>query len=167
VFTIRDASVNEIPVIRQLAEAVWPQTYASILTPAQIGYMMQLIYSEASLQQQMASGHQFILLYEDEVPAGFASFSAYEPGIYKLQKIYVVQRLQGKGAGKFLIDHIITAILRKNARVLRLNVNRFNNAKTFYEKRGFSVIGEEDIAIGNGYYMNDYVMEKQLYKDPE
>ena len=32
----------------------------------------------------------------------------------------------------------------------------------FYEKLGFSVVGEEDIDIGQGYFMNDFVMEKKL-----
>ncbi|MEI9808163.1 MAG: hypothetical protein WDO16_09960 [Bacteroidota bacterium] len=41
-------------------------------------------------------------------------------------------------------------------------MNRSNNAKLFYEKIGFIVIREEDIDIGNGYLMNDYVMEKQV-----
>jgi len=41
-------------------------------------------------------------------------------------------------------------------------VNRQNNAKNFYEKLGFVVIKEEDIDIGNGYFMNDYVMEMML-----
>ena len=34
--------------------------------------------------------------------------------------------------------------------------------KEFYEKLGFTVIKEEDIDIGNGYLMNDYVMEKKI-----
>ncbi|MGZ8545109.1 MAG: GNAT family N-acetyltransferase, partial [Flavisolibacter sp.] len=50
----------------------------------------------------------------------------------------------------------------KGATVLRLNVNRNNSARSFYEKLGFEMIGEEDIDIGNGYFMNDYVMEKKI-----
>ena len=50
----------------------------------------------------------------------------------------------------------------KGGTTLQLNVNRQNNAKEFYEKMGFAVIGEEDIDIGSGYYMNDYIMEKKL-----
>lgn len=48
------------------------------------------------------------------------------------------------------------------AKALQLQVNRRNNAKYFYEKNGFSVIKEFDFDIGNGYVMDDYVMEKQL-----
>ena len=52
--------------------------------------------------------------------------------------------------------------MAENARSLLLNVNRHNKAISFYKKYGFDIIAEEDIDIGNGYYMNDYVMEKKL-----
>ena len=85
-----------------------------------------------------------------------------EPGMYKLQKIYVMPQNQGKGTGKFVITEILKAITRKGGTSLQLNVNRNNKAKEFYEKLGFAVIREEDNDIGNGYVMNDYVMEKKI-----
>jgi ribosomal protein S18 acetylase RimI-like enzyme len=61
-----------------------------------------------------------------------------------------------------VIGEILKAIARKGGKALRLNVNRNNKAKEFYEKLGFTVIQEEDIDIGSGYYMNDYIMEKKI-----
>ena len=99
----------------------------------------------------------------DEEPVGFASFSKIkEPGVYKLHKIYVRTDIQGKGLGKALIDAVIEEIQPANATALHLNVNRHNKAKTFYERFGFAILKEEDVDIGNGYFMNDYVMEKKL-----
>jgi ribosomal protein S18 acetylase RimI-like enzyme len=69
---------------------------------------------------------------------------------------------QGKGVGKFIIEHVINLVKSKNATILRLNVNRCNKAKLFYEKSGFVAVKTEDIDIGSGYFMNDYVMEKRL-----
>ena len=41
-----------------------------------------------------------------------------------------------------------------------LNVNRHNESSiAFYEKIGFRKVYTEDNDIGNGYFMNDYVME--------
>ena len=162
VFTIRNATVEDISLIRTLARQIWPPTYDKILQPAQVKYMMNLIYSEAALEKQMASGHQFIVIYNSSIPVGFASFSEVEPAIYKLQKVYVLINQQGRGTGRFAIDQVIAAIRPKGATALRLNVNRFNQAKGFYEKMGFAVISEEKIDIGSGYEMDDYVMEKSL-----
>ncbi|HYK56227.1 MAG TPA: GNAT family N-acetyltransferase [Flavisolibacter sp.] len=160
--TIRSASAADVPLIRELAEQIWPQTYAPILPAEQIKYMMDLIYSKASLRQQMEEQHQFLILTDAETPLGFASYNEIKPCLFKLQKIYVLPREQGRGLGRFIIDYIIKQIKLAGATALQLNVNRHNKAKDFYERSGFKVIRTEDIDIGNGYFMNDYVMEKKL-----
>jgi GNAT superfamily N-acetyltransferase len=73
--------------------------------------------------------------------------------------LYVLQGQQGKGLGRSMLQFIFGVIGPEGAQVLRLNVNRFNKARQFYEKLGFRVIGEEDVAIGNDYFMIDYIME--------
>lgn len=160
--SLRRAFEKDIPLIRDLSMKIWPQTYATILAAPQIDYMLQMMYSEDALQQQMKQHHEFIIINDGIAPVGFASFSLLEPGVYKLHKIYVMPQNQGKGTGKFVIGEIIKAMVRKGGTALQLNVNRNNKAKDFYEKMGFTVIKEEDIDIGNGYLMNDYVMEKKI-----
>jgi RsiW-degrading membrane proteinase PrsW (M82 family)/GNAT superfamily N-acetyltransferase len=162
VCTTRWASPADVPLIRTLACQVWPLTYEKILSRAQIRYMMQLIYSEAALRKQMESGHQFILVFNAGIPVGFASFNEISPTIFKLQKIYLLQNQQGRGTGRFTIEQVISLVKEKDATALRLNVNRHNKAKLFYERMGFAVIAEEKIDIGGGYVMDDYVMEKKV-----
>lgn len=159
---IHKASIADIPLIRKLTFAVWPQTYAAILSQEQIDYMLDLMYSETSLQNQMSEGSQFIIIYDDNEPVGFASYQETAPQIFKLHKIYVLASQQGKGTGKFLLNSIVEEIKNTKAKALQLQVNRFNKAKSFYEKLGFVVIDEKDFDIGNGYFMNDFVMEKKL-----
>ena len=159
---VRNATAEDIPLIRDLTYKVWPQTYSNILTSEQINYMMELFYSVTSLQKQMKDHHRFLIVYDETIPMGFASYSETRPGIFKLHKIYVLPGQQGKGTGRFLLDYIIKDILQQDARTLHLNVNRHNKAKDFYEKLGFTVIGEEDVDIGQEYFMNDYIMEKKL-----
>lgn len=162
VLTLRDASVRDVPLIRSLAKQIWPKTYTSILTKKQIDYMMQLMYTESAIVRQMTTDHRFVIVYNANLPVGFAAFSQIEPGIYKLHKIYVLHSQHGKGVGKFVIEQIIKDAKSKGVTSLRLNVNRYNHAKGFYEKLGFTMIGSEDVDIGNGYFMNDYVMEKKI-----
>ena len=162
VFTIRNATVLDIPLIRTLAKQIWPDAYREILSQQQINYMMNYIYGEAALKRQMASGHQFIIIYNIAIPVGFISFNEVEPGIYKLQKIYILANQQGRGTGKFAVGQVIAAIKPKGAKALLLNVNKYNKAIGFYEKLGFVTISDEKIDIGQGYFMDDYVMEKKL-----
>lgn len=161
-FKILNASENDIPLIRELTFQVWPQTYAAIISEEQMAYMLKMMYSESSLKKQMEEGAQFIIAYDDQEPVGFASYQQTGPEVFKLHKIYVLLSQQGKGVGKFIINYITDKIKAQNAKALQLQVNRFNKAKDFYEKLGFIVLSEADFDIGNGFFMNDYVMEKKI-----
>jgi len=159
--SIRFADLDDINTIGFLAQQIWPKTYGDILKADQLDYMLNLFYSPSSLRHQFLDDkHQFLIVERDDEPIGFASWSVVEkPGTFKLHKLYVLPGSQGRGMGRTMLNFIYDDIRPKGARALRLNVNRYNKARQFYEKMGFSVIGEEDIHIGNNYYMNDYVME--------
>lgn len=161
-FSIRKATTADIPLIRELSFQVWPQTYAGILSPDQVTYMLEMMYSESSLQQQITGGARFIIVYEDDNAVGFASYQEIEPSVFKLHKLYVLPAQQGKGTGRFIIDYITDTIKEQNAAALQLQVNRGNRARYFYEKLGFRIIKEIDLDIGNGYVMDDYIMEKKI-----
>ena len=107
-------------------------------------------------------GCTFIIAENDEGGVAFASYHEAKPKIWKLNKIYILTNQQGKGTGKSIINHIIAQIKKQGASALQLQVNRSNNAKLFYKKLGFTIIETADFDIGNGYFMNDYVMELPL-----
>lgn len=160
---IRYATVDDLITVEQLAREIWPVTYGGKLSPEQLAYMLNMIYNNASLRDQLLNQHHTFLMVESAgKPVGFASYSTIEPGVSKLHKIYVHQNTQGQGIGKKLIDHIIEQLQTQGIHSLRLNVKRDNSARFFYEKLGFVITEEVDIEIGNGFYMRDYIMEKKL-----
>ena len=162
-FEIRKATLEDIPLIRELTFRVWPQTYASILSREQIDYMLEMMYSISSLEKQMTSGGcRFIIVYENGNPVGFASYNEEEPKRWKLNKIYILQNQQGKGTGRLAINYIIDDITKQDANSLFLQVNQYNTAKAFYEGLGFDEVDFINLDIGNGFFMNDYIMEKKL-----
>jgi ribosomal protein S18 acetylase RimI-like enzyme len=69
---------------------------------------------------------------------------------------------QGKGIGKALIDFIVNEAKERHQKGLILNVNKRNIAIRFYESIGFNISNEEVIDIGNGFVMDDFVMEKTI-----
>ena len=158
---VKKVGAESIPIIQELAQNTWAVAYASIITPVQMRYMLDLFYSDIALQKQIQDGHRFILALDEETPVGFASYSPKyinDPLVYRLHKLYIKPNQQGKGIGNHLLDFIISDIKPLQAAQLELNVNRQNNAIGFYKKYGFTILKEEDIAIGDGYFMNDYVM---------
>lgn len=161
--SVTKATSADIPLIRQLTFAIWPQTYSHMISQQQIDYMLEMMYSPAVLQKQIEEeGCTFIIVHEDGEPVAFASYEETEPATWKLNKIYILPSQQGKGTGTFIIHYIADEIKEKAAKALQLQVNRQNKAKDFYEKLGFKIIKTADFDIGNGYFMNDYVMELTL-----
>ena len=158
--SVNKSTTSDIPLIRQLTFTIWPQTYSAVISKAQIDYMLEQMYNPATLQKQMEEeGCTFIIVYDDKEPVAFASYNETEPQIWKLNKIYILPSQQGKGTGKFIINYIVDEIKDKHAKAMQLQVNRQNKAKDFYERIGFKIIKTADFDIGNGYFMNDYVME--------
>lgn len=162
--TIIDASLENIPQIQRIAYATWPATYGEIISEPQMHYMLATMYNTDVLKLQLEQeGHRFALAETEGKAVGFAGYSpTEESGVYKLHKLYVLPNIQKEGAGKSLLQYVIDHVKEAGGTRLQLNVNRFNNAKQFYEKKGFQVIREEDNDIGNGFFMNDYVMEISL-----
>ena len=160
-FEIRKATLEDINIIRSLASVVFPDTYKEILSPEQLKYMMEWMYSAESLHKQMKEdGHIYYLAYQDNEPVGYLSIQPEGEHTFHLQKIYVLPSFQGMKLGKLLFEQAIKAIkeLYPAPCQMRLNVNRHNKALTFYQKMGMTKVDEGDFPIGNGYYMNDYIM---------
>lgn len=159
---IKKIGVESIPIIQSLAHHTWEIAYKNILSADQMSYMLKLFYSRESLQHQIEDkGHQFILVTNEEETAGFASYgikNKSNAAVYNLHKIYISPNIQGKGIGMFLLNYIIDDVKQMHGNALELNVNRNNKALSFYQKFGFEIIDEQDIPIGEGYFMNDYIM---------
>lgn len=161
---IRKASAEDIPLIRTLAGEVFPATYCELLTPGQLDYMMAWMYSPESLARQMREGHAWFIASSDGEPCGYLSVEQEGDDLFHLQKIYVLPRFQGLGVGAFLFRHAVAHIRQVHPTPCRmeLNVNRSNPALVFYERMGMRKLREGDFPIGNGYYMNDYIMGLEI-----
>jgi diamine N-acetyltransferase len=159
---ILQADKTHIPLIQEIAFNTWPLTFGDILSEEQIKYMLEMMYSSESLKNQMeVKQHQFIILQSETNPIGFASFE-FLNGFTKIHKIYLLPTEQGRGSGRKMLNQISSISIQKNIHKLSLNVNRFNQAVQFYLRTGFVIVKEENIDIGNGFLMEDYVMEKFL-----
>lgn len=158
---LRKAKEDDIQIVADLAAQIWPQTYGAYISKAQLAYMLNLMYNRGELLSQLQKGHTFLIASELEKDVGFAGFSIVDTQShsYKLHKLYVLPEMHGKGIGKILINEVVNLALREGGKTLELNVNRNNKAKDFYLKMGFRIKETVDLDIGNGFFMNDYVME--------
>jgi GNAT superfamily N-acetyltransferase len=163
--SIRPATLEDRAFIRSVSERTWPSTYGHIISQEQIDFMLDWMYSDASLDEQFAKGHQFYIASIDSAEIGFCSVSN-EPiddegnaqKAHKLNKLYVLPTAHGTGSGKALLHKAIEVAKTEGSSSLFLQVNKHNNAYTFYVKNGFTKEKEFKFDIGNGFFMDDYVM---------
>lgn len=158
---ISKATFHHIPAIQDLATRTWYATYSELVPKEQIAYMLDVFYKTSLLQEQLIDPkHHFLVMMENDTLIGY-SHCIEQTEKVKLSKLYFDPTMQGKGLGKQLMKEIFDQTKALNYSILELCVNRGNPAQYFYEKMGFKIIKEEDFPIGD-YWMNDYVMQKQL-----
>ncbi len=163
---IRVATVADFNLIRSISERTWPSTYGHIISKEQIDFMLDWMYCDAALAEQFEKGHQFFISNLNGTDIGFCSVSAEaenatkqnQQKAFKLNKLYVLPTAHGTGSGKALLNKAIEVAKIAAASSLFLQVNKHNNAYTFYLKNGFVKEAEQKFDIGNGFFMDDYVM---------
>ena len=151
------ADEKDITTIQALAHEIWNDHYPAIIGQEQVDYMLERMYSASSMLKQMHDGQAFFLVMENKIPMGFASVEKQDLGKYFLNKCYIKTSVQRGGIGSWVIRTILEKYTDCNE--LRLQVNRQNyKAINFYFKMGFVIEQVADFDIGDGYFMNDFIM---------
>lgn len=163
---IRQATLNDVNDIIEIAEKSWASVYLDILSRTQYDYMLSSFYNEEAISRLISEGKQIFVMFNfGDKTVGFASYQLDYPetGTCKIHKLYLSPDVQKTGGGKALVNYIEEVALANDCTTLTLNVNKYNPAKGFYEKVGFNNVKAEVIDIGQGYVMDDFVMEKPVY----
>lgn len=141
---------NQLPIVIELTKKIWPVAYGTILSKAQLDYMIQKFYNETALQELMQKGHVFYLAHDEK--ENYVGFVSYEinsvPDKTKIHKIYVLPETQGTGLGRQFFELVKEQAKENNQKAIFLNVNKYNNALHFYTRLGFTIIKDEVIDIG-------------------
>jgi diamine N-acetyltransferase len=155
------ATVNDVQLISRLAGQIWNDHYIPIIGKTQVDYMLNKMYSHETLKTHINVGPQkfFIIFYLDN-PIGFIAFELKEENEGFLNKFYILEGEQNKGIGKKSFELLLKQF--PSVKTIRLQVNRENiKPINFYFKLGFTIEKAQDFDIGDGFFMNDFVM---IYK---
>ena len=161
---ILKAEPDDLPAIQEIASIIWHEHYPSIITQRQIVYMLALDYSLEAMNKDLVAGISMDMLIVGETLAGFAAYgpTGHEE-VIKLHKLYLLQSFHGQGLGSMFLAHIEHECIEQGFKSIVLNVNKNNHSaiKT-YRRNGY--INQESVLadIGGGFFMDDYVMAKDL-----
>ena len=159
---IRKAILSDIATIKEIAEKAWRPTYEHILTEQQTLYMLDLMYNSLTLENQIKGNIAFFMVDLAQETVGYFAVENVNEQIVKLHKLYLDPTQKQKGLGRKIIQYFMDWALTNQRNRIILNVNKNNSAVHFYQKVGFTIIEELILDIGEGYVMDDYVMQLDL-----
>lgn len=154
---------QEIASLAELASDIWHEYFVGMISNEQIDYMVEKFQSYPALTDQIANqGYEYYFMTVHGQPTGYVGIKQEESKLF-LSKFYLQQEHRGKGYGSQAMELLTDICRSRNLGAIWLTVNR-HNASTIavYEKKGFKTIRTQVADIGNGFVMDDYVMEKEL-----
>lgn len=148
--------------IESLADTIWREHYTSIIGEEQVAYMLQKFQSVSAMNAQIKEGYDYYLVHKNETPVGYFSIQKRGKSMF-LSKLYVLKLYRGQGIGKASMDYINEQAKAYGCKKITLTVNR-NNENTIraYGALGFKNVGEQMADIGEGFVMDDYILDKVL-----
>jgi ribosomal protein S18 acetylase RimI-like enzyme len=169
--TLTPVTEPYFPVLRALADTIWRQHYARMISAAQIEYMLAERFSDEALREHIQAADRWLeILWLSGTPVGYcgcelADMDGEERAAVamKIGQLYVLESRRGIGLGRFMLGHVEGRARELDRRALWLQVNKQNTgAIGFYTAAGFEVVREAVFEIGGGFVMDDYVMAKHV-----
>ena len=155
--------IEEIPELAKLTSSIWHEYWTQILSDAQIDYMVEKFQSEnAIFNQYKNENYTYYYINEDDKNIGYFGISDKKDYLF-LSKLYISKDYRHKGLGTKAFEKIKEIAREKNYKSIQLTVNKYNkNTISAYDKWGFKTIDAVVTDIGNGFVMDDYIMEYKL-----
>lgn len=153
---------DEIRTVAALADEIWHEHFTPIIGADQVEYMLKTLQSYGPMKEQIAGGYEYFLLVEDGRPVGYSAIHA-EDGRLFLSKLYLRSDVRGRGYATRTVRYLEALCRARGLSAIWLTCNRFNtNTLQVYDHLEFKKIREEKNDIGNGFYMDDFIMEKAV-----
>ena len=156
---------EQIKEMTDLADEIWHEYFVTILSPDQIDYMVEKFQSAGAVKKQIADqGYQYYMLKLSGRLIGYTGIveQPQEKRLF-LSKLYLEKPFRGRGYASRTFEFLEELCRQKGLSAIWLTVNRFNDHTIrVYEKKGFVKVRTQAADIGNGYLMDDYIMEKHF-----
>ncbi|MGN1045272.1 MAG: GNAT family N-acetyltransferase [Candidatus Methanomethylophilaceae archaeon] len=154
---------DELSEVADMADGIWHEYFPFILSEKQIDYMVDLYQSERAMVQQVAEkGYRYAFIVTDEGRVGYTGISSSGNRMF-ISKLYLKKEYRGRGYGTAAMHEIFRIGRDEGLGSVYLTVNKRNErAIRSYTSNGFKTIQSIVTDIGDGFVMDDYVMEKVL-----
>lgn len=155
-------SEEDVSEIARLAENIWMEHYLPILSVEQIVYMVKKFQSKEAIASQIASGYSYYLIMWEDSAAGYFAIRR-DPSKLFLSKLYVDERFRHRRIASRVIAFLEKLCRVEKLETIWLTVNKNNKSSiAAYLRMGFSTVRSQTEPIGEGFVMDDFVMEHKV-----
>ena len=152
------ADAKDLNETARIARISWTETYVPIIGREQTEYMIEKFQSYDVMREAIKQGQRYYLISFNGGYCGYFCLSYEEDKVF-LSKIYILKEYQRNGIATSAFEFIKILC---DGRKIYLTVNRNNHpAIGFYKRMGFITAYDQKKDIGNGFVMDDHVMEYQ------
>ncbi len=161
--TIENVTTNkQIATVKTLAHTIWNEHYTAIIGKDQVDYMLATFQSTLAIARQIRQGSLYYLFKNGERSVGYMGIETKE-GLLFLSKLYINAADRNRGYAREALVFLEELARQKGLQSITLTVNKNNTlAIASYEKLGFTNQGSIVQSIGNGFVMDDFIMEKTV-----
>ena len=153
---------SKTTAIAALADEIWREHYTPIIGEAQVDYMLKKFQLAEQIREDIKR-NDYVYFAAEYIKSGeMIGYCASQPkeDYLLLSKIYVHKDYRGKGIARSFLDEVSALCIEYGFNKIRLTVNKYNdNSIAAYHKMGFETIDSVKTDIGNGFFMDDFVME--------
>lgn len=156
---------SEIQAISNMASEIWHEHYATVISTEQIDYMLESFQSPIAISQAISERHEYYFINYEDMPVGYISIKQdrAERKMF-LSKIYLLSIHRGKGLAYHVVKELTKMCKENGLDTIWLTVNKNNSSVNRYKRMGFYIVDSVVTDIGNGFVMDDYIMEMQVQK---
>ncbi len=152
---------EQIADLARLASEIWHEHFPGIISVEQVDYMVDRFQSVPSISDQIHNqGYTYFFIMNNRDVVGYVGIRGDSDRLF-LSKLYIKKDCRGKGYSRSVINMLEDICVGHGYHSIWLTVNK-NNTSTIriYEILGFITTHPQETVIGNGYMMDDFVMEK-------
>lgn len=107
-------------------------------------------------------GYEYYLLRREGSTVGYMAVKPEEGRLF-LSKFYIGKEHRGYGYASLAMQFLEKLCRDRKLSHIWLTVNRHNASSiAIYERKGFRTVREQVADIGNGFVMDDFIMEKEM-----
>lgn len=154
---------HDLHILASKADEVWHEYFIGLLSKEQVDYMVDKFQSYDSMSLQIHdNGYQYYFIMDDSEILGYIGIHK-EPSRMFLSKLYLMKENRGHGYASMAFDFLCDICKKNGLKSIYLTVNKYNEHSILvYKAKGFSIVDSCVTDIGQGFVMDDYIMEKFL-----